>query len=262
MTVHHLNCASMRPRLAPAVVAHVLLVERPGGLLLVDTGLGTGDLGSPSRVGRPFVAVMRPALSHAETAVAQVAALGFDPGDVTDIAVTHLDLDHAGGLGDFPAARVHVYGKELDAATQPALREKARYLAAQWAHGPAWVRHDEAGDDWYGFESVTALADDVVLVPLLGHTRGHCGVAVRRADGHWLLHAGDAFFDGHQVQTPPSCNRSLAAFQVAVAVDNKARRANEERLRELVAAHPDDVTVFCAHDKSAYERLAGSRLVE
>lgn len=248
----------MRPRLAPAVVAHVLLVERPDGLLLVDTGLGTGDLGSPSRVGRPFVTVMRPALDHEETAVAQVAALGFEPSDVTDIAVTHLDLDHAGGLGDFPAARVHVYGKELDAATAPALREKARYLAAQWAHGPQWVRHDDAGDDWFGFASVTALSDDVLLVPLIGHTRGHCGVAVRRADGHWLLHAGDAIFDGRQVLTPPACNRSLAAFQVAMAVDNTARRANEERLRELVAAHSADVTVFCAHDKPAYERLAGA----
>lgn len=257
MTVHHLNCATMRPRFTPAVVAHVLLVERADGLLLVDTGLGTGDLGSPSRVGRPFVAMMRPALSAAETAVAQVVALGYDPADVTDIAVTHLDLDHAGGLGDFPAARVHVHGNELDAATRPALRERARYLAAQWAHGPQWVRYDEPGDEWFGFPAVTALADDVVLVPLPGHTRGHSGVAVRRADGHWLLHAGDAFFDARQVETPRGCNRALAAFQAAMAVDNAARRANEERLRELVAGHPDDITVFCAHDRSSFERLAG-----
>jgi hypothetical protein len=29
------------------------------------------------------------------------------------------------------------------------------------------------------------------LVPLFGHTRGHCGVAIRNGSG-WLFHVGDA----------------------------------------------------------------------
>jgi glyoxylase-like metal-dependent hydrolase (beta-lactamase superfamily II) len=247
----------MRPLLAPAVVAHVLLVERPGGLLLVDTGFGTSDLADPHRLGHPFLTMMRPMLSPTETAVAQVRALGFEPDDVTDIALTHLDLDHAGGLGDFPRARVHINDLEYDAATLPRLRERGRYVAGQWAHGPHWVKHREATDDWMGFPAVTALDDDVVLVPLIGHSRGHTGVAVRRADGHWLLHAGDAFFDGRQVRTPPSCHRGLAAFQLLVAADNKARRENTERLRELVATRSTGVTVFCAHDRRQLEELAG-----
>ncbi len=255
--VHHLNCATMRPRLSPTMVAHVLLVERAEGLLLVDTGFGTDDLADPRRLGKPFQLIVGPVLDPGETAIAQVKALGFAPEDVTDIAVTHLDLDHAGGLGDFPHARVHVHGPELHAATHPTMREKQRYLGAQWAHGPKWEEHAEPGDDWFGFPAVTAIGDDVLLVPLLGHTRGHAGVAVQAADGHWLLHAGDAFFDGRQVRTPASCNRSLAAFQLLMAVDNKARRANTERLQELVASHSDEVTVFCAHDKVQYDALAG-----
>ena len=43
-----------------------------------------------------------------------------------------------------------------------------------------------------------------------------------------------------------------------MATDNKLRRANIERLQELVAAHSDEVTVFCAHDKSQYDALAGA----
>lgn len=241
------------------MVAHVLLVERAEGLLLVDTGFGTDDLADPLRLGRPFVSVVRPRLAHDETALAQVRRLGHDPADVTDIVVTHLDLDHAGGLGDFPGARVHVHRVEHEAATRPRLRERARYLSGQWAHDPAWVLHDEPGDDWFGFSSVTALGDDVVLVPLPGHTRGHSGVAVRRPDGHWLLHAGDAFFDGRQVATTPTCNRSLAAFQVAMAVDNGRRRANLERLQELARSAGDEVTIFCAHDKAQYDALAARR---
>ena len=256
MTVHHLNCASMRPLATAPMVAHCLLVERPAGLLLVDTGFGSADCADPRRLGQPFRAVVRPVLDPAETAVAQVRALGLDPADVTDIALTHLDLDHVGGLADFPAARVHVYADELDAALHPTVRERGRYLPVQRAHGPTWVRHDVAGDDWFGFGSVTALDDDVVLIPLQGHTRGHCGVAVRRPDGGWLLHAGDSYFHASEKLTPPAPPMALKAFQGLLAVDNRRRLANQERLRELQRSHADDVTIFCAHDPEEYAALA------
>jgi glyoxylase-like metal-dependent hydrolase (beta-lactamase superfamily II) len=259
--IHHLNCATFRPLLGAPMVAHVLLVERPQGLLLVDSGFGTGDLADPGRLGQPFRALTRPALDPAETAVARIRALGLDPADVTDIALTHLDLDHAGGLPDFPQARVHVYETELDAALEPpSFAEKGRYVAGQWAHGPQWVRHRAAGDEWFGFSSVTALGDDVVLVPLHGHSRGHAGVAVRRPPaqgGGWFLHAGDAYFFTGEKHTPRTCPPTLRAFQTVLAQDNRQRHANQERLRELVAAHDDEVTVFCAHDPSELEALAG-----
>ena len=210
--VHHLNCATMRPRLTPTMVAHVLLVERDEGLLLVDTGYGTGELADPARLGKMVEVAFRPVLDPGETALAQVQALGFAPEDVTDIVITHMDADHAGGLVDFPQARVHLHSKEHDAAMHPStMAEKSRYLAAQWAHGPRWVLHDEPGDEWFGFPAVTALAEDVVLVPMPGHTRGHTAVAVRNDAGHWLLHAGDAIFDGRQVQTPPAATVSSPA---------------------------------------------------
>ena len=71
MTIRHLNCASMRPLASPPMVAHCLLVERPEGLLLVDTGFGAADCADPKRLGRPFRSVVRPVLDPAETAVAR-----------------------------------------------------------------------------------------------------------------------------------------------------------------------------------------------
>jgi glyoxylase-like metal-dependent hydrolase (beta-lactamase superfamily II) len=263
MTIRHLNCATMHPlgslsgrALPESMVAHCLLVERPEGLLLVDTGFGSGDVADPKRLGQPFRALVRPELLTAETAIAQVRALGYDPSDVTDIALTHLDLDHVGGIGDFPHARVHVFGDELDAALNPTMREKGRYPAVQRAHGPGWVRHEVPGDTWFGFDSVTALGDDVLLIPLQGHTRGHCGVAVRRPAGGWLLHAGDAYFHASEKLTPPAAPVGLRAFQVVMAVDNKTRRANQERLRELQRSHSGEITIFCAHDPDEYSALA------
>lgn len=266
MSVHHLNCGTMRPlgalggRMTPtALVAHCLLVERAAGLVLVDTGFGTADLADPARLGRPFRAAVRPTLDPAETARAQVLALGHAVEDVTDIVVTHLDLDHAGGLADFPRARVHVLDDELEAALHPRLRERARYVAAQWSHGPRWERHGPTGESWHGFEAVGVLHPDagepVLLVPLHGHTRGHCGVAVPRPGGGWLLHAGDAYFSAGDLTTPVTTPPGLRAFQRLMAVDDEQRRANLERLRELVSTRSADVTVFSAHDPTELAAL-------
>lgn len=253
--IHHLNCATMRPALGPAMVAHVLLLERPDGLALVDTGFGTDDLAQRRRLGLPFLTTVRPVLDPAETALAQVKARGFAAADVTDIVLTHLDLDHAGGIGDFPQARVHVHAREHAAAMAPSAREKARYVSGQWAHGPRWTPHTEGSDAWFGFPSVTALDDDVLIIPLPGHTRGHAGVAVRRDDGTWLLHAGDAFFHGGQLDVPPRCPASLTAFQRLMAVDNRRRLDNLARLQELARSRSGEVTIVCAHDQAQYDAL-------
>lgn len=263
--IHHLNCATMCPPagrlrgfMPTRLVAHCLLLEDPDGLTLVDTGLGTADIADPRRLGRPFVAAVGAVLDPAETALAHVRARGFSASDVRRVVLTHLDPDHAGGLGDFPTAEVHVHADELAAARHPGLRERPRYVAAQWAHGPAWVEHTAAaGETWFGFESVTVVADDLVLVPLHGHTRGHTGVAVRRPGGGWFLHAGDAYFHTSEKEDPRSCPRGLRGFQRLMAIDNRARLANQDRLRALQVEHSDDVTIFCAHDESELAALRG-----
>ncbi len=156
MRVHHLNCGTMCPPFGRLIrgegslvsrghmVCHCLLLETDAGLVLVDTGIGLGDMAEPrERLGPGFTALVGPRLDPTETAVYQVEALGFASTDVRHIVLTHLDLDHAGGLGDFPHAEVHVYRPEHDAAmTRSSLRERERYRPAQWAHGPRWrLRH-------------------------------------------------------------------------------------------------------------------------
>ena len=99
MKVHHLNCGSMK-RPAP-MVCHVLLIETDNGLVLVDSGYGTADCADPRRVG-PSRYMVRATLSHQETAANQIEQLGYARDDVRHIVITHLDVDHAGGLSDFP----------------------------------------------------------------------------------------------------------------------------------------------------------------
>ena len=262
--VRHLSCATMCPGagrvgLVPReFVAHCLLVETGDRLVLVDTGFGVADVEQGARRLGPAPVLLGMRRNLSDTAVHQLRDLGHDAADVTDIVVTHLDFDHAGGLADFPAARVHVHARELQAARTPAVSERMRYAQAQWAHGPRWVEHAEGGDTWFGFASVAAVGDDVVMVPLVGHTRGHTGVAVRRPGGGWLLHAGDAYFHAGDVQLPRRCPPGLRAFQRVMAVHNAERLRNLARLQELRRDHVGEVTVFCAHDKSELEALRGA----
>jgi glyoxylase-like metal-dependent hydrolase (beta-lactamase superfamily II) len=272
MRVHHLNCGSMCPFgqrlltgeggwLKPAhMCCHCLLIEGRNSLTLVDTGLGTGDVADPGRLGWSFHAFVRPRLVMEETALHQIRELGFDPRDVRHIVPTHLDLDHAGGIGDFPQAQVHVFSRELQAAmNRPSFQEKNRYIPAQWAHNPNWAQHEVAGERWMGFEAIRALPDtddEVLLVPLVGHTRGHCGVAVRGDDG-WLLHCGDAYFFRDEMDTEqPHCPIGLNVFQSLLQMDGASRKSNQRRLRELKQHHGDEVTLFCAHDPVELAQLS------
>lgn len=272
--VHHLNCATMCPRgarfltgsgglLEPtAIVAHVLVVETGKGLVLVDTGLGCADIAEPARTGRFFNTVVRPRYRLEETAIEQVRTLGHDPADVRHIVLTHLDVDHAGGLGDFPNAEVHLHETELAAGQSPGRREALRYIASQWGHGPKWVPHAVDGESWHGFEAVRAipgLDPEILLVPLHGHTRGHSGVAVRDGE-RWLLHCGDAYFHHGAIADPPRVPPGFRLFTALVGYDRRLRLENVERLREL-ARHAGvggsgEVAIFCAHDPLEFERLA------
>jgi len=89
--------------------------------------------------------------------------------------------------------------------------------------------------------------DEILLIPLIGHSHGHTGVAIRQGEG-WLLHCGDSYFHHGEVATPPHCPPGLAAFAAFDQADGAARHANVERLRELAARHSDAVELICSHD--------------
>jgi glyoxylase-like metal-dependent hydrolase (beta-lactamase superfamily II) len=243
------------------LVAHCLLIETErDGLVLVDTGFGTRDVAGQTGVSQVFMRLIQPALDSRETALAQIEARGFRASDVRHIVITHLDLDHAGGLVDFPHAKVHLHAREHAAVmANPRLRERQRYKAAQWAHGPYWELYREDGDTWRGLPAVTRLRGldaDVGLLPMHGHTRGHSAVIVRERDG-WLVHAGDAYF--HRAAIAGSGHQPIAfsLFERASQVDASARRASVAALRQLRERNPD-VRMFSAHDPAEYADLANA----
>ncbi len=259
MKVHHLNCGTMRMPGFP-MVAHVLLIETDNGLVLVDTGFGLGDIAHPVRRVGFMGLLLRPVLDPEETAVRQVARLGFAPQDVRHIVMTHLDLDHAGGLSDFPHAQVHVTSAELRGAIgAPSIFERIRYQSAQFAHHPRWVQHTPGGESWRGFaaaQELTAIAPGIILISLPGHTRGHAAVAVETDEG-WLLHSGDAFYDHGALDhatKPPFLARTM---ERVVATDRELLWDNHRRLAAL-GRGAGDLRVVSAHDPADFAAVTGS----
>jgi glyoxylase-like metal-dependent hydrolase (beta-lactamase superfamily II) len=236
------------------MICHCLLIEANNGLILVDTGFGTPDIAQPDNLRFIFRNTIRPKLNLAETAAEQVKKLGYSINDVRHIILTHLDLDHAGGLPDFPNAEVYVSGSEYNSAmAMRSFRDKFRYRLSHWSHSPKWKTHTVEGDKWFGFEAVRAIDNgdtEILLIPLRGHTDGHCGVAIKLSE-KWILHCGDAyFFHGEMSFDKPHCTLGLRLFQRLLDSDHKTRVNNQNRLRDLKQNHGNSIQMFCSHDDS------------
>lgn len=279
MRIHELNCGTLRPP-GSTMVCRVLLLEVGARLVLVDTGFGRADVADPRRLG-PVRWLLGTALDAAETAHAQITGLGMDPSAVSDVVLTHGDLDHAGGIVDFPQARIHLLAAEHAAIAAPrGLVERQRYRPGHWAHDPHLVLHRPGQGSLLGLPGAVDLSEvapGVHLVPLPGHTAGHAGVAVPDPAGGWLLHVGDA---AHSVRTlSPTTARSggtgeprggtsgafasvtgpvasmagrlrdagIAARQAVLAQDVPLLRSTQRRLLALHSREPS-VRLLTSHD--------------
>lgn len=272
MHIHHLNCGCMCPLggalfdgvsrgLTAHLICHCLLIETERGLVLVDTGFGLRDIQSPySRLSPFFVHFNNIQFDRKYTAIAQIEQLGFAARDVRHIVLTHLDFDHAGGLEDFPEATVHVMQREIQTAhDRHGFIARRRYRPHQWDEVRHWQHYTTEGEPWFGFEAVRdlrGLPPEILLIPLVGHTWGHAGIAIKTSKG-WLLHAGDAYFYRHEMDpSHPNCTPGLRAYQWMMEVDRNARLLNQKRLRQLASDHSQDVRLFCSHDAVEFKAFA------
>ena len=182
MRIHHLNCGCMCP-LGGALfdgfsrgpfaelVCHCLLIESDRhGLILVDTGLGINDMRYPERRLSGFFRLLNNIrYSEQMSALAQIQLLGFQAEDVRHIILTHLDFDHAGGISDFPAARIHLLQRELDTVRngrEQSWLARQRFRPQQWTAHDGWRGYASEGERWFGFDAVRAiddLSDEILL---------------------------------------------------------------------------------------------------
>ena len=240
----------------------VLLAEGHGRRVLVDDGIG--DKFPPK-----LMDIYR--VEHGEhTLERSLGAVGLAVEDVTDVVLTHLHFDHAGGstrrveedpAPRLPRARYYVQRRNLENARHPNPRERASYLAENFEPPVAagvLTEWDGALSPWPGFELFTAD----------GHTRGQQLVRVSGPEGV-LYFVADLIPTASHVRIPFVMGYDVAAIETMQEKRALLDRASAERAwiclehdPEVALARPradgDDFawadTVAAAADAAVSER--------
>ena len=161
-------------------------------------------------------------LTAENLAPAQLGSMGLAPTDVTDLVITHGDIDHVGGLHDFPQATV-VMSRAEHQAGPPRYHGDRRPLA--WPDQPTRL---VVGDE--------ELLPGLTLLATPGHSPGHLSALVRLPRTGAVLLAGDAISRPAELETGVNGGASEQA----------AARTSAARLLEI--AEREEALLVYGHD--------------
>ena len=198
-----------------------LLIEGEGRRILVDDGVG-------DKLAPRFAEIYRVELEP-HTLERSLGLLGISVEDVTDVVLTHLHFDHAGGstrrVGDrlvprLPRARYHVQRRNWENAAAPNLRERASYLPENFEplrEAGVLTLVEGPQEPWPGIELFTAD----------GHTRGQQLVRVS-GGGATLYFVADLIPTASHVRIPFVMGYDVAAIETMEEKRALLARASEE----------------------------------
>lgn len=173
--------------------ARALLLKSPGRNILIDTGNGSDFIEKyGEKMGGKFAEMYAVDPSKASL-IKSLKNNGLSPEDITDVILTHLHFDHAGGatcarngkiVPTFPNARYYVQKQNYDTAREPNVREKASYLK------PNFEPLMEAGVLELLDGNVENLFPNVSVIVSNGHTQGQQIVKIAD-DKHGVFYTAD-----------------------------------------------------------------------
>jgi glyoxylase-like metal-dependent hydrolase (beta-lactamase superfamily II) len=208
------------------------LVRGEGRVVLLDTGFHRPDwfeLFDVEDYLRPDSALM---------------TAGVDPGDVTDVIVSHAHWDHMGGIDLFPDAMIHIQRDEYEYYTGPAWEDGGRNGGIDEEDIVSLVRRNMAGQ-------VTLLEGDDSLV--LPGIRAFTGARHTFASQYVLVEGAESY-----VLASDNCYlfRNLESRTAGATFDPSDRPGNEAALERMIrlAGSPDRVVP--GHDALQFERFS------
>jgi len=224
-------------------------IEHPEGVIVVDTG-AAAHLKSLPRWHPYFRFAVRFDIEPEQEVGPQLRGLGIGARDVKTVVLTHMHIDHDGGLAHFPRSRVLGSAGEIARASGIA-GAMLGYLPKRW---PKWFAPEPLA--WqptacgpFVNSAPISAAGDVIAVPTPGHTPNHLSVVVRHRD-HEIMLAGDASYLESTM---------LSGAADGVSPDETVAAATLARIREFCSQRP---TVYLpAHDPHAAQRLRQGRTV-
>lgn len=210
-----------------------LLIEGEGRTILVDCGIGTKWSEKETKI---F------AVDHSTwTLDSGLAAHGVDRSKITDLILTHLHFDHAGGVTrrdangalelSFPNARIHLQRENLRIAKTPNAREKASYLPENVGPVAECGRLNLLDGEGELFPGFSVFVSN-------GHTHGLQGVVVQDRD-RFVAYCADMIPLASHVRIP-----------FVMGYDLWVERLLEEKAALLKRAVDENGILFFEHDPS------------
>ena len=225
-------------------------IEHDEGVIVVDTGQGKHLLDTGNSL-HPYIRwEVKFQIEREEEIGPRLRNLGISPKDVKPVVLTHLHMDHDGGLAHFPNTEVLVSRGELGRASGLGGRIRG-YLPNRW---PAWfdpVPIDLEPEPFGTFAYTKRLTKDgsVIAVSTPGHTSDHLSVVVLEGDVAIFL-AGDTSYNQELM---------LEGKVDGVSPDEAIARSTLDSIIELAARRS---TVYLpTHDPLSAERLAKRQFV-
>lgn len=215
------------------------LIETSDGLVLLDSGINARALSNASLLTEIYGAQMHPWGPEGNPLEVALASIGFSVADISLAAISHLHLDHSGGIPLLAAAGVPVVIQEREL-------EYGRQRAAQGSErSVAFFADDYLRPDII-FKTVSGdaeLAPGVFTVSTPGHTPGHMSFRVDLADtGTWLF-AADAADLGENLLERIPCG-SVAEPEDAEKARRSIHHLMDEGLRLDARVVPGHDSVF------------------
>ncbi|MGD8454304.1 MAG: MBL fold metallo-hydrolase [Phycisphaerae bacterium] len=226
------------------LACNCLLVEWPGPAgrrVIIETGHGP----KYAEKEQGFFDV-DPAMWLAPT----LAAAGVDPATITDVVVSHLHFDHAGGLSrdddgrlrpTFPNARVHVQRQEYDDAVAGYGIMTATYRRENL------TPLDEA-DRWHLLDGAEEIVPGVRAWPTPGHTRGHQSIVIEGRERSAVF-TGDLMPTAAHLGPPYNMGYDLLPVQNRESKRDVLRWAAEREALVVIDHEPAHPVVRVATEK-------------
>ncbi len=227
------------------------LIKHNQDYVMLDTGLGSRiedqyDQDMPLWQ-RMFFKFDRPVVSARK----QMEAAGYAP--ITQVILSHSHWDHAGGVQDFPQARIMVSAKEMDSIAYPSTGAGGTWASQVRTPLIHWSPVEFTSGAYKGYDSSLDLYKDgsVVLVPMPGHTPGSMGVFVTVDSGKCYFFIGDVAWKLAALQAGAP---KFFAASVIVDRDREQTLDSIRQVQRVMQQYPQ-LLVVPAHDGAVQDAL-------